>query len=37
VKNLVAGSGIRLDSRGAHELKGISEKCQLYRVLDITA
>ena len=37
VKGLVAGSGITLDSRGTHTLKGISEPCELYRVTDVTA
>jgi class 3 adenylate cyclase len=35
VHNLVAGSGIALENRGPHSLKGISEPCLLYRVLDV--
>jgi class 3 adenylate cyclase len=35
VSNLVAGSGITLESRGTHTLKGIAEPCELYRVLDV--
>jgi class 3 adenylate cyclase len=35
VGNLIAGSGIALESRGAHRLKGISEPCELYRVVDV--
>jgi pimeloyl-ACP methyl ester carboxylesterase len=32
VKDLVAGSGIQFEPRGAHELKGIPGEWQLYRV-----
>src|SRR6266487_311080 len=32
VKNLVAGSGIELDDRGGHELKGIPGDWQLFAV-----
>jgi class 3 adenylate cyclase len=35
VRNLIAGSGITVESRGTHTLKGISEPCELYRVLDV--
>jgi class 3 adenylate cyclase len=35
VRNLVAGSGITLEPRGMHTLKGIAEPCELYRVLDV--
>ena len=35
VGKLIAGSGIALESRGAHTLKGISEPCELYRVVDV--
>jgi class 3 adenylate cyclase len=35
VRNLVAGSGITLEPRGTHTLKGIAEPCELYRVLDV--
>jgi class 3 adenylate cyclase len=35
VRNLVAGSGIMLEARGTHTLKGIAEPCELYRVLDV--
>jgi len=35
VGKLIAGSGIALESRGAHRLKGISEPCELYRVVDV--
>jgi class 3 adenylate cyclase len=34
VRDLVAGSGLRFDDRGQHELKGIPEAWQLFRVLD---
>jgi class 3 adenylate cyclase/pimeloyl-ACP methyl ester carboxylesterase len=37
VRNLVAGSGIVLEDRGAHTLKGIAQPCELYRVVDVTA
>ncbi len=37
VSNLVAGSGIRLECLGTHALKGISEPCELYRVVDVTS
>jgi class 3 adenylate cyclase len=37
VKNLIGGSGITLESRGTHTLKGISEPCELYRVLDVAS
>jgi class 3 adenylate cyclase len=37
VSNLVAASGISLESRGTHRLKGIAEPCELYRVVDVTA
>lgn len=33
VRDLVAGSGLRFDDRGLHELRGFSEKLHLYRVL----
>jgi class 3 adenylate cyclase len=36
VRNLIAGSGILLESHGAHSLKGISAPCELYRVVEIT-
>jgi pimeloyl-ACP methyl ester carboxylesterase/class 3 adenylate cyclase len=32
VKDLVAGSGLRFEDRGAHELKGIQGEWRLYRV-----
>jgi len=32
VKDLVAGSGLRFDDRGSHELKGIPGEWRLYRV-----
>lgn len=35
VRNLVAGSGITLEARGMHTLKGIAEPCELFRVLDV--
>ncbi len=31
----VFGSGITLERRGTHALKGISEPCELYRVTDV--
>jgi class 3 adenylate cyclase len=37
VRNLVAGSGIALQDHGTHNLKGISEPCELYRVVGIRA
>ena len=37
VRNLIAGSGIALKDHGTHNLKGISEPCQLCRVLDVTS
>jgi class 3 adenylate cyclase len=37
VRNLVAGSGIVLEHRGTHTLKGIAKPCELYRVVDVTA
>lgn len=30
VKNLVDGSGVKLEDKGAHKLKGVAEKCRLY-------
>jgi class 3 adenylate cyclase len=33
VKDLVAGSGIEFEDRGAHELKGVPGKWQLYSVI----
>jgi len=35
VGNLIAGSGIALESHGAHTLKGISGPCELYRVVNV--
>jgi len=35
VRNLVAGSGIALEGRGTHTLKGIAQPCELFRVLDV--
>ena len=32
VKDLVAGSGLTFDDRGAHELKGVPDRWHLYRV-----
>ena len=32
VKDLVAGSGLRFDSRGTHALKGVPGEWPLYRV-----
>jgi hypothetical protein len=32
VKDLVAGSGIEFEERGAHELKGIPDEWRLYAV-----
>jgi class 3 adenylate cyclase len=37
VRNLIAGSGIALESHGTYSLKGISAPCELYRVVDIKA
>jgi pimeloyl-ACP methyl ester carboxylesterase/class 3 adenylate cyclase len=36
VKDLVAGSGLIFEDIGAHELKGIPDRWQLYRVVDGT-
>jgi class 3 adenylate cyclase/alpha-beta hydrolase superfamily lysophospholipase len=36
VSNLIAGSGIALESHGTHTLKGFAEPCELYRVRDVT-
>jgi class 3 adenylate cyclase len=36
VSNLVAGSGIALESHGTHTLKGIAEPCELFRVRGVT-
>ena len=33
VKDLVAGSGLRFEDRGEHELKGIPDRWHLYRVV----
>ena len=33
VKDLVVGSGIKFEDRGAHGLKGVPEGWRLYRVL----
>lgn len=33
VKDLVAGSGIEFDDRGAHALKGVPGEWRLFRVL----
>jgi class 3 adenylate cyclase len=33
VKDLVAGSGLSFDDAGAHELKGVPDRWQLYRVV----
>jgi class 3 adenylate cyclase len=35
VSRLLAASGIALEARGAHTLKGIAEPCELYRVVDV--
>jgi class 3 adenylate cyclase len=32
VRDLVAGSGIRFEDRGTHELRGVPEEWRLYRV-----
>jgi hypothetical protein len=37
VKDLVAGSGIAFDDRGAEPLKGVPGKWRLYAVVDIAA
>ena len=34
VRDLVTGSGLRFDDRGAHDLKGVTEPWQLYRVVE---
>ena len=33
VKDLTAGSGLDLESRGEHELKGVPDRWHLYRVV----
>jgi hypothetical protein len=33
VKDLVAGSGLRFDDAGEHELKGVPDRWRLYRVV----
>jgi class 3 adenylate cyclase len=33
IRDLTAGSGLQLEDRGVHELRGIPEPCRLYRVL----
>ena len=33
VKDLVAGSGIEFEDRGAHELKGLPSEVRIYAVL----
>ena len=33
VRDLVAGSGLRFEDRGAHTLKGLPEEVRLYRVI----
>ena len=37
VKDLIAGSGIRLQDRGPSELKGVPGEWQLYRVVEAAA
>jgi class 3 adenylate cyclase len=37
VRNLIAGSGIALKDHGTHNLKGISEPCERYRVVDVAS
>ena len=34
VKDLVAGSGLAFEDRGAYELKGVPDRWRLYRVTD---
>jgi class 3 adenylate cyclase len=34
VKDLVAGSGLRFEDEGEHELKGVPDRWRLYRVVD---
>jgi class 3 adenylate cyclase len=34
VKELVAGSGLRFEFAGEHELKGVPDRWRLYRVVD---
>ena len=34
VTDLVAGSGLRFDDRGEHELKGVPDRWRLYAVID---
>jgi class 3 adenylate cyclase len=33
VKDLVTGSGLRFEDRGEHDLKGVPDRWQLYRVV----
>ena len=37
VRDLIVGSGISLEDRGAKELKGIPDKWQVYRVVGVAA
>lgn len=37
VKDLVVGSNLRFEERGAHELKGVPDRWQLYRVIQGSA
>jgi class 3 adenylate cyclase len=37
VKDLIAGSGVALEDAGEHELRGVSDRWRLYRVLSASA
>jgi class 3 adenylate cyclase len=37
VSSLLAASGIKLEGRGTHTLKGIAEPCELYRVIGVAS
>ena len=34
VRDLTAGSGLTFEDAGEHELKGVPDRCHLYRVVD---
>jgi len=36
VKDLVAGSGLKFDARGEHELRGIPDPWRVFAVVDAT-
>jgi class 3 adenylate cyclase len=34
IRDLTAGSGLRFEDAGEHELKGVPDRWQLFRVID---